>query len=174
MLRILSYGLRRMRGWRGADSGPQTIRLIFDRPQRLNRISLAFEETETERGISVPLTQYARSRSIGLNSRVSRFLNWSLCPAVRASLRSLRVSRLVVVRWLLRILAEHGSASSNFQPNPYAGDFFPPSSETYQGRARSASRRASWRPRPACLEAGQIQTILLSRAEWCRGKVVQQ
>src|ERR1035438_1107579 len=38
-----------MRGWRAADSGAQTIRLIFDQPQRLNRISLAFEETETER-----------------------------------------------------------------------------------------------------------------------------
>src|ERR1017187_2951136 len=38
-----------MRGWRAADSGAQTIRLIFDQPQRLNRISLAFEETVTER-----------------------------------------------------------------------------------------------------------------------------
>ena len=38
-----------MRGWRAADSGAQTIRLIFAQPQRLNRISLAFEETETER-----------------------------------------------------------------------------------------------------------------------------
>ena len=38
-----------MRGWRAADSGTQTIRLIFDEPQRLTRISLVFEETETER-----------------------------------------------------------------------------------------------------------------------------
>jgi hypothetical protein len=38
-----------MRGWRAADSGTQTIRLIFDQPQRLTRIALAFEETETER-----------------------------------------------------------------------------------------------------------------------------
>ena len=38
-----------MRGWRAADSGTQTIRLIFDEPQRLARIALAFEETETER-----------------------------------------------------------------------------------------------------------------------------
>jgi hypothetical protein len=37
------------RGWRAADSGIQTIRLIFDNPQRLARISLVFEETETER-----------------------------------------------------------------------------------------------------------------------------
>ena len=37
------------RGWRAADSGPQTIRLIFDQPQRLTRIALVFEETETQR-----------------------------------------------------------------------------------------------------------------------------
>ena len=36
-------------GWRSADSGSQTIRLIFDEPQRLTRISLVFEETVTER-----------------------------------------------------------------------------------------------------------------------------
>jgi hypothetical protein len=41
-----------MRGWRAADSGTQTIRLIFDQPQRLARISLVFEETETERAHS--------------------------------------------------------------------------------------------------------------------------
>ncbi len=38
-----------MRGWRAADSGTQTIRLIFDQPQRLTRIALAFEETQTQR-----------------------------------------------------------------------------------------------------------------------------
>ena len=38
-----------MRGWHAADSGTQTIRLIFDEPQRLTRIALVFEETETER-----------------------------------------------------------------------------------------------------------------------------
>ena len=41
--------LGEMRGWRAAASGTQTIRLIFDEPQRLTRIALVFEETETER-----------------------------------------------------------------------------------------------------------------------------
>jgi hypothetical protein len=36
-------------GWRAAEPGPQTIRLIFDRPQKLQRISLVFEEKETRR-----------------------------------------------------------------------------------------------------------------------------
>jgi hypothetical protein len=38
-----------MRGWCAADSGAQTIRLVFDQPQRLKRIALVFEETKTER-----------------------------------------------------------------------------------------------------------------------------
>jgi hypothetical protein len=37
------------RGWRASESGPQTIRLIFDQPQRLKQISLVFEETEISR-----------------------------------------------------------------------------------------------------------------------------
>jgi len=36
-------------GWRSADSGTQSIRLIFDQPQRLTRIALVFEETEKSR-----------------------------------------------------------------------------------------------------------------------------
>ena len=37
------------RGWRAAAPGSQTIRLIFDHPQRLRCISLIFEEGETRR-----------------------------------------------------------------------------------------------------------------------------
>jgi hypothetical protein len=33
-------------GWRAVDSGVQTIRLIFDEPQRLGRIWLAFEDNQ--------------------------------------------------------------------------------------------------------------------------------
>ena len=36
-------------GWRAAASGTQTIRLIFDEPQRLQRIWLMFEELENPR-----------------------------------------------------------------------------------------------------------------------------
>jgi hypothetical protein len=36
-------------GWRAAEAGPQTIRLVFDRPYTLNRVSLVFEENETAR-----------------------------------------------------------------------------------------------------------------------------
>ena len=33
-------------GWRAAEPGAQTIRLVFDEPQELKRISLVFEEDE--------------------------------------------------------------------------------------------------------------------------------
>lgn len=36
-------------GWRAAESGVQTIRVIFDQPQRLKRVSLIFVETEVQR-----------------------------------------------------------------------------------------------------------------------------
>jgi hypothetical protein len=36
-------------GWRAAMAGTQTIRLIFDQPQRLKKISFVFEEKETAR-----------------------------------------------------------------------------------------------------------------------------
>ena len=37
------------RGWRAAAPGSQTIRLVFDQPQKLRCISLVFEEIETAR-----------------------------------------------------------------------------------------------------------------------------
>ena len=37
------------RGWRANEPGPQIIRLLFDHPQKLKRIWLVFEETETQR-----------------------------------------------------------------------------------------------------------------------------
>jgi hypothetical protein len=37
------------RGWRAADPGMQTIRLIFDEPQKLRRILLVFQDTENIR-----------------------------------------------------------------------------------------------------------------------------
>jgi hypothetical protein len=36
-------------GWRAAESGKQSIRLIFDQPQALQRIWLNFVDTDTER-----------------------------------------------------------------------------------------------------------------------------
>ena len=37
------------RGWRAASSGAQILGLVFDQPQTFKRISLVFEEEQTER-----------------------------------------------------------------------------------------------------------------------------
>jgi len=36
-------------GWRAQQAGKQTIRLLFDKPHRISRIQLAFQEEERER-----------------------------------------------------------------------------------------------------------------------------
>lgn len=46
---IESALLQEKGGWRAAGPGVQRIRLVFDQPQRLRRIHLAFEETQTPR-----------------------------------------------------------------------------------------------------------------------------
>jgi hypothetical protein len=44
-----AFGSGSERGWRAAAPGHQTIRLIFDHPQRLKCVSLVFEEDEIGR-----------------------------------------------------------------------------------------------------------------------------
>jgi len=41
-----SLSLEPRQGWRAGQPGTQTIRLVFDEPQELRRISLVFEENE--------------------------------------------------------------------------------------------------------------------------------
>ena len=72
-----ALGAAETRGWRAADSGTQTIRLIFDEPQRLTRISLVFEEIETSR------TQEFVLRWSGDNGRSFREIvrqQWNFSP----------------------------------------------------------------------------------------------
>ena len=44
-----ALGLADGPGWQAAAPGPQTIRLIFDRPLRVRRIELVFQEERQER-----------------------------------------------------------------------------------------------------------------------------
>ena len=44
-----SLSSEKRQGWRAAQPGAQTIRLVFDEPQTLKRISLVFEEKEMTR-----------------------------------------------------------------------------------------------------------------------------
>jgi hypothetical protein len=44
-----SLSIEPRQGWRAAQPGAQTIRLVFDEPQELKRVSLVFEEKEMTR-----------------------------------------------------------------------------------------------------------------------------
>jgi hypothetical protein len=87
------------REWRAADSGPQIIRLLFDHSQKLKRIWLVFEETETRRtqefafgrtflresfvnnGISAHLSQCGRLKTTPSIWKYGRqYIPWSRIP----------------------------------------------------------------------------------------------
>jgi hypothetical protein len=44
-----SFSAGQTHGWRAAEPGPQTIRLLFDERQKLKHVSLLFEEKESAR-----------------------------------------------------------------------------------------------------------------------------
>ncbi len=44
-----SLSMEQRQGWRAAEAGAQTIRLLFDEPQDIQRIALVFEEDQVER-----------------------------------------------------------------------------------------------------------------------------
>ena len=48
-------------GWRAAQPGKQTVRLLFDKPQKVRRIRLVFQENEQERTsihcLSIPFSE---------------------------------------------------------------------------------------------------------------------
>jgi len=76
-------------GWRAAEAGEQTIRLVFDQPQSLRRISLVFEENEINRTQEFTLRwstdrgntfqQFARQQCNFIAGRHER--NGDLCSA---------------------------------------------------------------------------------------------
>ena len=64
------------KGWRAAESGIQTIRLHFDRPQKLKRISLVFDEKEMSRTQEFVL-QWSPNREGALRDIVRQQWNFS-------------------------------------------------------------------------------------------------
>jgi hypothetical protein len=48
-----SLSIEPSEGWRAAQPGAQTIRLVFDEPQELKRISLVFEKNEMTQRVSI-------------------------------------------------------------------------------------------------------------------------
>jgi hypothetical protein len=69
-------------GWRAAASGSQTIRLIFDQPQKLKCISLVFEENEIQRTQEFVL-QWSPDGGLSLKEIVRQQWNFSPPESIR-------------------------------------------------------------------------------------------
>jgi hypothetical protein len=69
-------------GWRAAAPGSQTIRLIFDQPQRLKHISLIFEENEIGRTQEFVL-QWSSDGGSSLKEIVRQQWNFSPPESIR-------------------------------------------------------------------------------------------
>jgi hypothetical protein len=90
------------RGWRAAEPGPQTIRLVFDQPQTLKQISLVFEENEISRTQEFVLRWSSDS---GTSFREIVRQQWNFSPPQTAreiegyqvDLLSVKVLELVIV-----------------------------------------------------------------------------
>jgi hypothetical protein len=70
------------RGWRAEAPGNQTIRLIFDQPQRLKCITLVFEENETGRTQEFVL-RWSPNGESSLKEIVRQQWNFSLPESTR-------------------------------------------------------------------------------------------
>ncbi len=93
-------------GWRAAQPGKQTVRLIFDRPQSLNRILLIFEEREAQRTQEFVL----RWSSDGGNSyRDIVRQQWNFSPqGTTREVEDYHVGLLDVTALELEIVPDHG------------------------------------------------------------------
>ena len=74
--------LRDRGGWRAAAPGIQTIRLIFDQPQKVRRILVVFEETETKRMQEFTM-RWSPDRGSSFREIVRQQWNFSLPDATR-------------------------------------------------------------------------------------------
>jgi 5,10-methenyltetrahydromethanopterin hydrogenase len=81
------------RGWRAAAPGSQTIRLVFDQPQRLGCISLVFEENETVRTQEFVL-RWSPDGGRSLKEIVRQRWNFSPPETIRELCLTVRTSQL--------------------------------------------------------------------------------
>jgi hypothetical protein len=67
------------KGWRAKTPGKQTLRLRFDAPQRIERVTLAFTETEVERTQEIALS--CSTAADGTGMRELRRQRWNFSPS---------------------------------------------------------------------------------------------
>jgi hypothetical protein len=65
-------------GWRAGQPGPQTLRVLFDSPQRVSRIWLRFEERSAERAQEFTL-RYSSTGAAGARELIRQ--QWNFNPS---------------------------------------------------------------------------------------------
>ena len=85
------------RGWRAAQPGSQTIRLVFDQPQTLKHISLVFEENER-----MKLPGHRSSFCGGLRMRGAQ--SGKLCASSGTSVHLVLYERSRTTKWIFQRL----------------------------------------------------------------------
>ncbi len=97
-----AFDQRDRQGWRAATTGQQIIRIFFDEPQSIRRVSLRFEESKTERTQQFSL-DWSKERSGELLPLFRQ--QWNFSPGgsrvetedYRVALEAARMLQLVIV-----------------------------------------------------------------------------
>jgi hypothetical protein len=103
------------RGWRAADAGSQTIRLIFDQPQRLKCIALVFEESELERTQEFVL-RWSRDGGSSFTDIVRQQWNFGSPESIReAEEYKVELSNVTVLELVIRPNISGGDARASLK-----------------------------------------------------------
>jgi hypothetical protein len=103
------------RGWRAATPGSQTIRLVFDQPKRLSRISLIFEESESERTQEFVL-RWSRDGGSSFTDIVRQ--QWNFSPPgsiLEAEEYQVELSRVTVLELIIKPNISGGDARASLK-----------------------------------------------------------
>ena len=98
------------RGWRAAEPGTQTIRIVFDEPQRLTRIWLVFEETDVSRSQEFAL-RWSPDNGRSFREIVRQQWNFSPPGTIRET-EEYHVDLRDVTMLELRILPDQGGGAA--------------------------------------------------------------
>ena len=108
-----ALSLKDTQGWRAAEPGAQTIRLIFDQPQSIKQISLLFVEKETQRTQEFTLRS-SSDRGKSFREIVRQQWNFSSPDATRETENyAIELSRVTILDLTIDPDREHRTAKAS-------------------------------------------------------------
>jgi len=108
-----ALSLKDTQGWRAAEPGAQTIRLIFDQPQNIQLVSLLFVEKDTQRTQEFALRS-SSDRGKSFQEIVRQQWNFSSPDATRETENyALELSRVTMLDLTIDPDREHRTAKAS-------------------------------------------------------------